>query len=200
MDDFETSNALTRLWRAVRSTIGRGRIKLVDDTKAVQKAQLVLSANEIVDNLIRVGEYGLASNPPTDSDAIVVFIAGDRTKGAIVGTNHQASRLKNLQRGEVAIFDDQGRWIWLKRGSIEIDAKNTPVDVKNATVITAKATTKITLDSPLVECTGQITSQGSITSQATVTGTTDVVGGGKSLKTHVHGGVVAGGANSGPPV
>lgn len=33
----------------------------------------------------------------------------------------------------------------------------------------------------------------------TLTATTDVIGGGKSLKTHVHGGVSSGGSNTGPP-
>lgn len=41
---------------------------------------------------------------------------------------------------------------------------------------------------------------GNITSDQTITGSTDVVGGGKSLKSHVHSGVQSGGSNSGPPV
>ncbi len=45
-----------------------------------------------------------------------------------------------------------------------------------------------------------IDSSGNVNSPATVTATTDVVGGGKHLKTHIHSGVTAGSANSGPPV
>lgn len=45
-----------------------------------------------------------------------------------------------------------------------------------------------------------IDSSGNVGSPATVTATTDVVGGGKHLKTHVHSGVTAGGANTGAPV
>lgn len=45
-----------------------------------------------------------------------------------------------------------------------------------------------------------IDSSGNINSPATMTATTDVVGGGKHLKTHVHSGVTTGGSNTGPPV
>jgi len=50
-----------------------------------------------------------------------------------------------------------------------------------------------------VEITGDITHTGDQTTSGTITGTTDVVGGGKSLKTHTHGGVQTGSGTSGPP-
>jgi hypothetical protein len=40
---------------------------------------------------------------------------------------------------------------------------------------------------------------GSLNATGTVTGQADVVGGGKSLKTHTHSGVTTGSGNSGPP-
>jgi hypothetical protein len=43
------------------------------------------------------------------------------------------------------------------------------------------------------------TISGSMTATGTITGQTDVVGGGKSLKTHTHSGVTTGSGNSGPP-
>jgi hypothetical protein len=47
---------------------------------------------------------------------------------------------------------------------------------------------------------GNISAGGNVTADGTVTGTVDVVGGGVSLKTHVHTGVTPGGGNSGPPL
>ena len=44
-----------------------------------------------------------------------------------------------------------------------------------------------------------IDSSGNVSSPATVTATTDVVGGGKHLKTHTHSGVTTGGGTTGPP-
>lgn len=48
--------------------------------------------------------------------------------------------------------------------------------------------------------TGDTTQTGNQTSSGTITGTTDVVGGGKSLKTHIHSGVTPGLGNTGQPV
>ena len=176
--------------------LGVGEIKLVDDAKEVQLVQVFfgLGVSETKDKTPRFAEYGLVSNPPDGSDGVAIFIGGDRSNGIVVATNNNAARLKNLERGEVAIHDDQGRWIWIKRDSIEIEAGGKDVFVKNATIVNVKATTKVVLDTPTVECTGDATVAG------TLTATTDVVGGGKSLKNHVHSGVAAGGANTGPPV
>lgn len=46
---------------------------------------------------------------------------------------------------------------------------------------------------------GDTTQTGNTTSSGTVTGTTDVIGGGKSLKNHAHGGVQPGGGSTSPP-
>lgn len=50
-----------------------------------------------------------------------------------------------------------------------------------------------------IDVDGIVHTTGNIDSDATITAATDVVGGGKHLKTHVHSGVQAGGSNSGPP-
>ena len=47
--------------------------------------------------------------------------------------------------------------------------------------------------------TGTSTHTGNMTVSGTITGTTDVVGGGKSLKTHTHTGITTGSGTSGPP-
>ena len=52
-----------------------------------------------------------------------------------------------------------------------------------------------TIDAP-----GGMTINGDVTVNGTVTATTDVIGGGKSLKGHKHSGVQAGGAQTGAPV
>lgn len=50
-----------------------------------------------------------------------------------------------------------------------------------------------------ISVTGDITATGDISAQGTVTGTTDVIGGGISLKNHVHGGVTGGTGTTGVP-
>lgn len=53
---------------------------------------------------------------------------------------------------------------------------------------------------PITHTGGNTTSTGNFTTTGNVTGQTDVFGGGKSLKTHVHSGVQPGGGTTGAPV
>lgn len=64
----------------------------------------------------------------------------------------------------------------------------------NGQVVNVKAPGGMTIDSPMVTFTGNIHSN------QTVTADTDVVGGGKSLKNHTHGGVQTGSGTTSPPL
>lgn len=69
-------------------------------------------------------------------------------------------------------------------------------------VLTAPGGATINADTTIngaLHVTGAITCDDDITSSKTVTGQTDVVGGGKHLKTHTHSGVQSGGSNTGAP-
>ena len=69
-------------------------------------------------------------------------------------------------------------------------------------VLTAPGGATINADTTIngtLHVTGAITCDDDITSAKTVTGQTDVVGGGKHLKTHTHPGVQSGGSNTGAP-
>lgn len=57
----------------------------------------------------------------------------------------------------------------------------------------------VTITAPTVTINGNVEVDGDITATGTITGDTDVIGGGKSLKTHTHGGVQTGGGTTGPP-
>lgn len=82
---------------------------------------------------------------------------------------------------------------------------------KNGGIATVRAPTKIVLDSPIVQMTGTFSAGnpdapgvtgtiiGGILATDTIVSNDDVIGGGVSLKTHVHGGVVHGGASTDPP-
>lgn len=184
---------LDRLYRRLLMAIGRGETRVVDDTKPVQMVQVFFGPLETRDNTPRVGEYGLVSNPPSGTDCVVLFVGGDRDNGVIVATNNKAARKKNLAPGEVALHNDKGDYIHFKADrTIEVVA-GTKVKVTSP-IVEVVASTKVTLTTPLVECSGDLTATG------TITATVDVVGGGKHLKTHVHSGVTAGGANTGQPV
>lgn len=72
--------------------------------------------------------------------------------------------------------------------------------------VTVLSPSKVTIQAPTIELKGDVVQtdgdvsfSNDVAVGATLTAATDVVGGGINLKTHTHGGVQAGGGNSGPP-
>lgn len=90
-------------------------------------------------------------------------------------------------------------------GNIAIQADGTTsLNSTGAVTVTAPS---LTVDAPSSTFTGAVTIEGHLTFEAGATGTGavavssgDVTADGKSLKTHIHSGVTAGGANTGAPV
>ena len=193
MSDHEA--VLTRLSRRMRAVIGRGRISMVDDSGPVQTVQASLSAFELFNDIPRVVEFGLASCPPVASEAVFVFIAGDRSNGIVIGTNHQPSRMRNLAPGEAALYDVLGRSIYLKAdGGIVIEAAGDAVTVNNATTVTINASTEVILNTPTLSVNGDIKATGKITDAVRSMADDRSIFDG-----HTHGGVGSGSENTDPP-
>lgn len=146
-----------QFWRRIQLMVGRGRITRVDDSGTVQKLQGTLNGLELRDGTPRLAEFGFTSNPPSNSDVVLAFLAGDRSNGVAIATGHQPSRPTGLQPGEAMVYDLWGKSIkFTKDGGIVVDAKNTPVMVNNATTVTINASTKCRFVTPRLECTGDI--------------------------------------------
>ncbi|MCW5666469.1 MAG: phage baseplate assembly protein V [Piscinibacter sp.] len=169
---------LAPLHRVMRQMVARAVVSLVDDSLKLQALQVELLADEVRDDVERFQQYGFTSHPHPGAEAIAACVSGNRDHAVVLSVDDRRYRLKALAAGEVALYTDEGDKIVLKRGG----------------VIEVTAATKVRLVTPLVECTGNVTLAG------TLTATVDVLGGGKSLKNHVHSGVEPGGGNSGTPV
>ena len=116
------------------------KITATDDTGPVHRAQVRAMAPEQIDNVAVLQLYGLASHAMVGSDAMALFVSGDRSNAVIVATNNQAARMRNLKSGEVALYTDEGDSVLLSRGRI----------------ISITCGTKVHIDCPLVEMTGDL--------------------------------------------
>lgn len=158
---------IERLARRIWMLLGRGRISApANDAGPIQILQVQLGADETRDHLRRAAEFGFTSHPPVGTDAIVLFPQGDRNNGVVVATNHQASRMKGLQPGEVAIFDSQGQSVYLTRAGIVINGAGLPLTVNATPTVTVNAATKVQLNTPELDVSGQIKAGGDITDNA----------------------------------
>lgn len=181
-----------RTARRVLNVMLPGRVKTVNDAGPVQTVQIdhgpqgADGSLSVHDAMPRLAEFGFTSNPPADTDAVVVFVGGDRSNGVIVATGHKATRLGNLSGGDVAVYDARGAYVWFTPSGLVVDAAGGDLTVRNAGNVSFSFS-------------GAATFNGDVKINGKVTATGDVVAGSVSLDTHVHGGVTAGAANTAGP-
>jgi phage gp45-like len=166
------SSTLDRLTGRLLSLCGFGRITATTALtgKGLRRAQVRIDDAEIRDETPMVGLYGVASRPLPGADAIMIFLAGDRSKSIIIATNDRRVQI-DLAEGEVALHTDEGDHIHFKRGGL----------------VSLRASTRLDIDTPLITSTGRIEAAG------------DVKAGSVSLQNHSNTGVQAGSSLSGPP-
>ena len=125
--------ALDDYWRRITAMVKIGRVAAVDDTYYSQVVQVQLGANQTVE-IRKIGHYGLAYNPPVNSDAVVLALNGDPRNAFVVGTEFHASRPRELQPGEAALWDDQGQMVLLGRNGIRVVSTGA-VSIDGATLV-----------------------------------------------------------------
>ena len=134
------------LARRVRLMVSRGVIGAVNDALKEQGVQVALLADEVRD-CERYQEYGFTSVPQAGAEAITVFVGGSRDHGVVIATGDRRYRLKGLAVGEVSLYTDEGDHIKLGRGRV--------IEVETTTLL-VKAATKVRMETPLLEVTGEI--------------------------------------------
>lgn len=182
---------------AVRQAF-RGKLNLVKSADNIQKVQVSGLADETLQDVELMQQFGLTSVPPAGTQVVVLPMGGETTHSIVIATENGSFRVKNLQSGEVAVYDESGSSIILKKGRlIEIDCDTLKIT----------ASTKVDIHSPLVETDHVLTAQGQINGNGgmaieggsgatfscdvTQTGGSiktdgDVTASGKSLVTHTH--------------
>lgn len=174
-----------------------GRVTLTDDTGPVQTAQADFGPKgpdgslRVFDKLPILGLFGFASRPPRTSEVLAIFFEGDPTKGAVIGHNHQPSRLKNLGEGDAALFDVRGAYVWLTPDGLVIDAATKHVRIQNADTVTVVASSKVRIEAPKAECTGDLVAKCDDASPISLTALHD------AYNAHLHTGVQSGSSSTG---
>ncbi|QZN97992.1 phage baseplate assembly protein V [Symbiopectobacterium purcellii] len=136
--------------------LGIGTVTACSDSGKVQKIQYQVPL-EIRGDTPRMAEFGFSSGLPAGSDVLLAFLGGDRSNAVVIATNNQDYRHTGLNPGETVIYNQWGMHIKLTETGIEVEAKNQPVVVNNATTVTVTASEKIRLETPELQVTGNIT-------------------------------------------
>ena len=138
---------MSKMARRLLSLVGRAKVTTSDDAGPIQTLQGKFNDLEVIDGMPRAAEFGFASRLPAGTDLVVVFLNGDRSNGVVLGTNHPASRPRNLAEGKlrsiacsVSVFTFLGLALRLRGRAAGDD--------QNASQITVQCETSVKLIAP----------------------------------------------------
>ena len=113
---------IRKIINRLKNSVSQALLAAVKDSEGLQVVKVEGYADEIADGIERIQNYGLTSNPPKGSEAIVVNIGTNSDHGVVIAMDSATYRKKNLKPGEVAVYDKNGSYILLKEdGTIEIN-------------------------------------------------------------------------------
>ena len=130
------------------STIERGTITASKNDDQLRELQVQLQDNYVQDELEHLEPYGFSSEPHCDkqTDAMVAFLGNQRGHGIVLSVTDRRYRITQMKTGEVCIYDDKKRHVYLKQDGIEIDGANSPITVKTTNSVTINAAANINLN------------------------------------------------------
>jgi phage baseplate assembly protein V len=101
-------SVVSPLATSTRLMIGRGILRLVEDAKAIQTAQVDLNADETQDGVEIWHQYGIACNPPDESECLTFCVGGQRDNVIAMCPNDTRYRPRNLSKNNVGLYNDKG--------------------------------------------------------------------------------------------
>lgn len=105
---------------ALKLMVARAVVRLVDDAAGLQSQQLSVLADELAEDAEVFAAYGLTSHPRPGAEAVLVYPGGQRGHALVIAVGDRRYRLTGLAEGEVALHDDQGQSVQLRRAGIRL--------------------------------------------------------------------------------
>lgn len=112
---------LAPLGRAIRNISMRATVLSVNSNGKMQTLKIKMRDGEVKDNIEHFEPYGFTSKAHSSAEAVPIFFEGDRSHGVVILVSDRTYRLTALESGEVALHDDQGQKVHLKRDRILIE-------------------------------------------------------------------------------
>lgn len=113
---------MTALGERIRAMASRAIVRVVNDALKMQGVQIELLDGEAQDEAERFQDYGMTSVPHDGAEAVVLCIGGLRSHAIAIRVDDRRYRLTGLAAGEVALYDDLGQRVHLRRDAIHISS------------------------------------------------------------------------------
>ncbi len=128
------------------------------DDGPLQTIQAQALAGELIDQAERLQDYGFAAAPHAGAEAVIVFAGGRRNHPLVIAVADRRYRLKALETGEVALYDDQGQAVHLTRDGIEVrTAKEITLQAVGAIEMVSDTSIRLAAPAVAIEAPAQLT-------------------------------------------
>jgi phage baseplate assembly protein V len=116
------NNQLAPLTKRIKLVVGRCVLDSVKDSTGLQNLKIVIMADEVLDKIERVQEYGFTSYPLAGCEGVAVFTGGNRDNGVVIATDDRRYRPSDLAEGDTCLYNAYGTRVILKNadGSVEV--------------------------------------------------------------------------------
>ena len=100
----EIERLFAPMWRRFLLSMAKAIVQGVQEAGGAQFLAVKLMAGEDHPQVPVMQHFGLASAPLTGSEALIIFLGGDRSNGVVVATDDPRYRPLHLEPGEIAIY------------------------------------------------------------------------------------------------
>lgn len=140
--------------------VTRGVLTAKNAARKMRTVQTELFANDLRDDVEHFEPYGFTSEAKPGAEVLATSLGGDRGHTIAFCITDRRFRPVSLKDGEVCVFDDLGRKVYLSRSGIVVEGKDSPVTVKTSGAVK--------IDAPETTITGKLIVNGDIQGKAQV--------------------------------
>lgn len=140
---FDVERHIAPIRKKIMLLVGRCILAAVNNSEKTQKIQIKGLKGETGTDIERYQEYGFETYPKKDCEVLTLFINGNRDQGVVACVHNRETRPKDLNEGDVCVYDCNGNRVWLKSDGILIKDKNgneVKMEVTGITLKTGDAT------------------------------------------------------------
>jgi phage baseplate assembly protein V len=135
-----------RLIARLRGMVARAVIRLVNDEVGLQAVQVSTTADNEPDDVERLQSYGFTSVPFAGAEGIALAVGGSQAHMIVINVDDRRYRIKGLQTGEVAIYDDLGKSVLLGRDGMVLDGGGQQITITNTPKVRIEGNLDVTQD------------------------------------------------------
>jgi phage baseplate assembly protein V len=153
---------MRKVLNKIMNIVSRGYITFSNSASKCQTLQINMSGGEQKSDVEHIEPYGFTSRPLDGAEAVALFLDGDKSHGVILAAGDRRYRITSLQKGEVAIYTDEGDSIIFNRNNeINLKTKKFIVNADDVIELHTKnlfvnASLGVQLNTPLFKSSGEI--------------------------------------------